>query len=308
MQIVDFGNTGYKVSRLGAGLAEIGMELDLGDIEQAGSVLNSALDMGINFLDTAASYGPSEEFIGRTVANRRDEYTLATKAGQAVGEGLDGESWTYDTVRDSIDRSLRRMHTDYVDLVQLHSCGINDLERGDVIRALEDARDAGKTKMIGYSGDNEAAHWAVNSGLFDTLQTSFNLVEQRAYTSGLLEKCAKSGIGVIVKRPIGGATWGMAKQGMSSSRRSYDNTYFDRSVKVQSLGDVPGDPDDSIVAAMGFTLAHPEIHVAIIGTKNPRHMASNIETLDDALSIDNTFVDAMHDRFADLDDDWRQLT
>ena len=164
MQIVDFGNTGYKVSRLGVGLAEIGMELDLGDIEQAGSVLNNALDMGINFLDTAASYVHSEEFIGRTVANRRDEYTLATKAGQAVGEGLDGESWTYDTVRDSIDRSLRRLQTDYVDLVQLHSCGIDVLKRGDVIRALEDARDAGKTKMIGYSGDNEAAHWAVDSG------------------------------------------------------------------------------------------------------------------------------------------------
>lgn len=305
MQIVDFGNTGYKVSRLGAGLAEIGMELDLGDIKQAGSVLNSALDMGINFLDTAASYGPSEEFIGRTVANRRGEYTLATKA---PGGGSGGSRWTYDTVSQSIDRSLRRLNTDNVDLVQLHSCGIDDLKRGDVIRALEDARDAGKTKMIGYSGDNEAAHWAVDSGLFDTLQTSFNLVEQRAYTTGLLGKCAKSGIGVIVKRPIGGATWGMAKQGMSSPRRSYDNTYFDRSAKVQSLGDVPGDPDDPIVAAMGFTLAHPEIHVAIIGTKNPRHMASNIETLDEALSIDNTFVDEMHDRFAELDDGWHQLT
>ena len=100
----------------------------------------------------------------------------------------------------------------------------------------------------------------------------------------------------------------MAKQGMSGSRRTYDNTYFDRSVKVQSLGDVPGDPDDPIVAAMGFTLAHPEIHTAIIGTKNPRHVVSNIETLDDALNIDPKFVDAMHDRFAELDVDWRQLT
>ena len=77
---------------------------------------------------------------------------------------------------------------------------------------------------------------------------------------------------------------------------------------VHRQGDVPGEPEDPIVAAMGFTLAHPEIHVAIIGTKNPRHMASNIETLDDALSIDNTFVDVMHDRFAELDDDWHQLT
>lgn len=308
MQMVDFGNTGYKVSRLGAGLAEIGSELDFDDVEQAGSVLNSALDMGINFLDTAACYGISEELIGRTVANRRDEYVLVTKAGHARGGGLDGSDWTYETVRDSIDRSLRRMNTDYVDLVQLHSCGIPDLEKGDIIRALEDARDAGKTRMIGYSGDNEAAHWAVDSGVFATLQTSFNLVEQRGYTTGLLEKCADNGIGVIVKRPIAGATWGMAKSGMSSSRRGYDNTYLQRCQVVQRQGDVPGEPEDPIVATMGFTLAHPEIHVAIIGTKNPRHVASNINTLDDALNIDPTFVDVMHDRFAELDDDWHQLT
>jgi aryl-alcohol dehydrogenase-like predicted oxidoreductase len=306
MQTVEFGKTGYEISRLGAGLAEIGSELDFDDVEQAGSVLNNALDMGINFLDTAACYGISEELIGRTIANRRDDYVLVTKAGHARGDGLNGSDWTYDTVRDSIDRSLRRMNTAYVDLVQLHSCGIPDLEKGDIIRALEDARDAGKTRLVGYSGDNEAAHWAVDSGKFDTLQTSFNVVEQRAYTSGLLEKCANTGIGVIVKRPIAGATWGMAKSGMSSSRRGYDNTYLQRCKQVQSLGDVPGDPNDPIVAAMGFTLAHPEIHVAIIGTKNPRHMASNIETLDDALSIDQAFVDAMHDRFAELDDEWRQ--
>ncbi len=308
MQIVDFGKTGYQVSRLGAGLAEIGMELDLADIEQAGKVLNNALDMGINFLDTAASYDISEELIGRTVSHRRDEFVLATKAGQAVGEGLDGESWTYETVRDSIDRSLRRLNTEYVDVVQLHSCGIPILEKGDVIRALEEARDAGKTRLIGYSGDNEAAHWAIDSGIFDTLQTSFNLVEQRAYTTGLLEKCGAAGIGVIIKRPIAGATWGMAKSGASNSRRSYDDTYLQRSIKVQSLGHVDGEPEDPIVAAMGFTLAHPEAHVAIIGTKNPRHMASNIDTLDAALRIEPQFVNAMHDRFTELDDDWRQLT
>ena len=308
MQMVDFGKTGYKISRLGAGLAEIGSELDFDDVEQAGNVLNNALDMGINFLDTAACYGISEELIGRTVANRRDEYVLVTKAGHARGDGLNGSDWTYETVRDSVDRSLRRLNTDNVDLVQLHSCGIPDLEKGDIIRALEDARDAGKTRLIGYSGDNEAAHWAVDSGIFDTLQTSFNVVEQRAYTTGLLEKCANAGTGVIVKRPIGGATWGMAKSGLTNSRRGYDNTYLQRCAKVQSLGDLPGEPDDPIAAAMGFTLAHPEIHVAIIGTKNPRHMASNIGTLDDALNIDPGFVDALHDRFAELDDDWRQLS
>ena len=308
MEKVKFGDTGLEVTRLGVGLAEIGSELTMSEIDQAADVLNGALDSGINFLDTAACYGISEELIGKSVAHRRDEYHLATKAGHARGDGLDGIEWTYETVRDSIDRSLRRLQTDHVETVQLHSCGIEVLERGDVIRALEDAHDAGKTRFIGYSGDNEDAHWAVDSGLFQTLQTSFNLVEQRAYSSGLLAKAAEAGMGVIIKRPIGGGTWGRAKSGAGGSVRGYDDAYFQRSVAMQADGPVAGEPEDAIVAAMGFTFAHPEVHVAIVGTKNPRHMTSNIASLPAALSIDYEMVDELHDRFVRLDDNWRQRT
>lgn len=308
MEKVKFGNTGLEVSRLGVGLAEIGHELSMSEVDQAGSVLNSALDSGINFLDTAASYDISEELIGKTVSHRRDEFHLATKAGQAVGEGLHGESWTYETVRDSIDRSLRRMRTDHVETVQLHSCGIDVLERGDVIRAIEDAQDAGKTRFVGYSGDNEDAQWAIDSGRFQTLQTSFNLVEQRAYTLGLLEAAAAAGMGVIVKRPIGGGAWGRAKAGASGSVRAYDDEYFRRSVAMRADGDVCCEPDDPILTAMGFTFAHPEVHVAIVGTKNPSHMASNIAMLPAALEVHPGMVDALHERFARLDDGWRQRT
>ena len=84
------GKTGYKVSRLGVGLAEIGFQLSLADEAEAANVLNTALDAGINFLDTAACYGISEELIGRTVAHRRQEYILATKCGHVAG-GYVGE-------------------------------------------------------------------------------------------------------------------------------------------------------------------------------------------------------------------------
>ena len=305
MEKVKFGNTGLEVARLGVGLAEIGSELTMSEIDQAAEVLNGALDAGINFLDTAASYNISEELIGKTVGARRDEYHLATKAGRGSG---DGDGWSYETISDSIDRSLRRLQTDRVETVQLHSCGIDVLERGDAIRALEDARDAGKTRFIGYSGDNEAAHWAVDSGMFQTLQTSFNLVEQRAYSSGLLEKAAAAGMGVIIKRPIGGGSWGRAKSGEASAIRRYDDEYFRRSVAMRADGEVAGEPDDPIIAAMGFTFAHPEVNVAIVGTKNPRHMASNIESLAAALSVSGDMVDDLHERFARLDDGWRQLT
>ena len=197
MQTVPFGKTGFNVSRLGVGLSEIGSQLSVSDQDQATKMLNTALDSGINFLDTSACYGISELLTGKAVAERRDDYFLATKAGH-IALGADGEEWTYQAVSEAIDRSLRLLQTDHVDLVQLHSCGIDVLERGDVIRALQDAQKAGKTRFFGYSGDNEAAHWAVDSGLFATLQTSYNLVEQRARTSGLLEKATAQGMGTII--------------------------------------------------------------------------------------------------------------
>ena len=86
------GRTNLEISVLGAGLSEIGFHLSKADIEQASQVLNGALDGGINFLDTAACYDISEETIGATIAHRRDEYILATKAGHASG-GYPGKDW-----------------------------------------------------------------------------------------------------------------------------------------------------------------------------------------------------------------------
>ena len=184
-------------------------------------MLSAALDNGINFLDTAACYGRTEELIGRTVAHRRDEYVLATKAGHVAGDA-NGEPWTAETIEHSIDRSLRRLKTDRVDLVQLHSAGLEQLRQGEIIEALRKARDAGKTRFIGFSGDNEAAEWAVGSGEFATLQTSFNLVDQHA-RDGLLQKARAGGMGVIIKRPVANGVWGK-----DDSPYDYADRYFER--------------------------------------------------------------------------------
>ena len=188
MQMRKLGNTDLEVYRLGLGL----LELDsLTRVEDAGTVLNTALDCGIIFLDTAACYGVSEEFIGRTITHRRSEYFLATKCGHVTG-GYQGNPWSAQTITDSIDRSLKRMKTDHLDLVQLHSCNLNILEQGDATLALQVAKQMGKTRFIGYSGDNDPAYFAVQSGLFDTLQTTFNIVDQNA-RSGLFELAKKKG-------------------------------------------------------------------------------------------------------------------
>jgi aryl-alcohol dehydrogenase-like predicted oxidoreductase len=301
MEMRRLGKTELIISRLGAGLAEIGFELTPEDVLQAGRVLNAALDMGINFLDTAACYNISEELIGATVAGRRQEFILATKAGHVAGD-YTGGPWTGETVRHSIERSLTRMRTDYLDLVQLHSCDVDVLERGEVIQALLDARQAGKTRFIGYSGDNEAAAWAVESGIFDTLQTSFNLVEQRA-RYGLLQAAKEQDMGVIIKRPIANGAWGAP-----SSPSAYASQYWQRAQAMAALGPLPPEaPDNPILLALGFTLAHDEVDTAIVGTKNPDHLRGNIYWVDHELPLAPQVVDELHRRFDELGGDWEQL-
>jgi len=301
MEMHRLGKTELTISRLGAGLAEIGYELTPDDVLQAGRVLNAALDMGINFLDTAACYGISEELIGATVAGRRQEFILATKAGHVAGD-YTGEPWTAKTVRHSIERSLTRMRTDYLDLVQLHSCDVDVLERGEVIEALLDARQAGKTRYVGYSGDNEAAMWAVESGIFDTLQTSFNLVEQRA-RYGLLQAAKERDMGVIIKRPIANGAWGAPK-----SPSAYATQYWRRAQAMAALGPLPKDaPDNPILLALGFTLAHDEVDTAIVGAKNPDHVHANVYWVEHDLPISAEAVEELHRRFDELGGDWEQL-
>ena len=305
METTTLGKTGLEVSRLGIGLSEIGYILTRGDEEQAARVLNSSLDAGINFLDTAACYGISEELVGKTVSHRRSEFLLATKAGHYVPR-RQGEDWTYEVVANSIDRSLRLMNTDYLDLVQLHSCGIDVLERGDVTRALEDARAAGKTRFIGYSGDNENAERAVDSGQFDTLQTSFNLVDQGARRK-ILPAAEAKGMGIIVKRPIANAVWGAAQDPRPYEHLpEYTAEYYRRAGMLRTEGPLPEEPEDRILLAMGFAFGHPEVDVAIIGTKQPEHVLANIEMVASLIPIAAEAVEALHDRYDRLEDNWEQ--
>ena len=302
METATLGRTGLKVSRLGAGLVQIG-RLSLREGAMAGRLLGSALDAGVNFFDTAECYGNSEELIGMTVAHRRDEFVLATKAGH-VGGGYSGQPWTAQTVRNGIDRSLVRMKTDHVDLIQVHAFDISAPPPDEVLREVFDARDAGKTRFVGYSQENEDAQWAVRSGLFDTLQTAFNLVDQRA-RHGLFELAASRGIGMIGKRPIANAMWGKAQSGNSpASLEGNNRERFERSRAMAALGPIPGAPDDPVALALGFVLAHEDVATAIVGTGNTEHMLANIEAVEKQLPLSDDVVDELHRRFDRLGRDW----
>ena len=302
METTPLGNTGLEVTRLGVGLAEIGRLDDTQEgVDTAAAVLNSALDGGINFLDTAACYGISEELVGKTVSSRRDEYVLASKCAHAGDGGYEGHVWDRATVESSIDRSLKRLQTDRIDVMQLHTCELEVLKRGEVIEALLDAKQAGKVRFAGYSGDNEEALWAVESGHFDTLQTSFSLVDQRARTWEILQKAEEQGMGVIIKRPIGNAVWRA-----SQSTSAYADEYFRRAQELAAMGNIPDEPEDRIETSLGFTFAHPQVDTAILGTQNQRHMQSNVRMVESGMNVPGSVIAELQARFDQVGENWEQ--
>ena len=295
------GNTGLEISQLGIGLAEIGqLELDDNGLKQAGLLLNTALDLGINFFDTAECYDNSETIVGKVVKDRRQEYILATKCGHLIEDygGDEYANWSKDGIQTSIERSLLRLQTDYVDLIQLHSPLLDILKKGEAIEALEKLKKEGKTRFIGCSGDNDVALWAANCGVFDTIQTSFNLTDQLARKQ-LFQYTKQHNLGLIAKRPIANAAWGAV-----SSPSEYANEYFERAKTLLKLGPVVDSPEDRFVLSIGFVLGHEEIDTAIVGTRNPEHLRSNIDLFNNHLPIDDAVIKELYKRWNELDDGW----
>ena len=302
MEFTDFGMTGYGVSRLGFGMAEIGA-YELGDTAEAGRILGSALDAGIIFLDTAECYGNSEELLGRTVSHRRDEFILATKVGH-TGPDEVGPHWTADTARKTIDRSLARLRTDYVDLLQVHAHSIDWAEAQEVIEVALEAKRAGKTRLVGYSQENEQAEQAVESGLFDALQTSFNLVDQKA-RYGLFEKARARGMGIIAKRPIANAVWSRVLAGDRGEGETGRSAERLRRARVMvEMGPLPDAPADPIALALGFVYAHPDAHTSIVGTRSHAHMLANIRATEEHGALAPEAVEELHRRFDEIGRDW----
>ncbi len=256
-------------SILGFGGSEIGYQ-QVG-ARTVARLLGTALDAGLNVIDTAECYEDSEALIGRALGARRRACYLFTKCGHSRGGGR-GE-WRPAALLASIERSLRRLETDHLDLIQLHSCSLAELRRGDAIAALEEARTRGWARYIGYSGDGEAARYAVECGRFDTLQTSVSLADQEAIELTLPRARARR-MGVIAKRPLANVAWRHA-------RKPAEPYYQDYWTRLRAL-DYPflqGAPDAAVATALRFTLSVPGLHTAIVGTTKPERWQQNATLL-----------------------------
>lgn len=274
------------VTVLGFGGAEIGYQKV--PLDQVERLLHTALDAGLNVIDTAECYPGSEELIGRAVSHRRRDFFLFTKCGHASGFAL--PDWDPRMLEMQIDRSLERLRTDHLDLVQLHSCSRAVLEEGAVVAVLQKARHAGKTRFIGYSGDGRDALYAIESGAFDTLQTSVSIADQEAIDLTLPAAVGRN-MGVIAKRPIANAAWKTGAQ----PANPYHHEYW-RRIELLKYDFLAGDLSRAVSIALRFTLAQPGVATAIVGTTNPDRWAANARLLD-AGPLAPAEVQAIRDRW-----------
>lgn len=268
------GKTHLDVSTLGFGCAPSAFLKT--DLDNLAKLVNTMLDRGVNLIDTATMYPGSEEFIGNHLAGRRKEYVLVSKVGSAKAAGTAGEPWSDDLITSSIDRALRLMKTDHVDVMLLHSCDLATLEADDALASLVKARDAGKIRFAGYSGDNEAAAFAAKLPDVAVIEASINYVDQNNIDA-VLPLARKHNVGIIAKRPVANAAWKGAA-GRTGIYVNYTREYVKRHEQLGlKAGDVGFAEADWAELALRFTLSFPEVTTAIVGTTNEANALKNLE-------------------------------
>lgn len=264
MQQHPLGATGLSVSKLGFGAMHLNDERT--SEAEAGRLLNQVLDLGITLIDTARGYGLSEERIGRHLAHRRAEFMLSTKIGYGIPGVLD---WTAACIHAGVDAALKRMRCEVLDIVHLHSCPLDVLQQGEVVDALQRCQQAGKLRVAAYSGDNAELSWALNSGLFGSVQTSVSLCDQINLVSHLPLAQTK-GIGVLAKRAVAGSVWRQAQRPDTFA----EGHYWDR-WQAMALPP-PAGAGSWNEATLRFTAFTPGVSCTLVGTRQLAHLAQNL--------------------------------
>lgn len=288
------GKTGLEVSVLGFGAAPVAFLKE--DRDKAEKMIRFLLDRGVNLIDTATAYPGSHSFLGDTIMDRRDEFVLVSKIGSSAG-GLERHS--AERMTKEIEKALSEMKVDHVDVMLLHSAGLEVLEADEALGAMVEAREAGKVKFVGYSGDNDAAAFACRLPDVAVLETSVNIADQHNARE-VLPLAGQHNVGVIAKRPIANAAW----RDLSDQRGMYQKyaaTYTERLSKMNL--DPAAHGLDWAELALRWTLSQ-DLATAIVGTTNPDNAEKNLELagkgpLDDSVrqAVAEAFTAAGGDRW-----------
>ena len=276
------GRTGLNVTALGFGALElrgivagVGRELKP---KQPERILNAVLDAGINYIDVAVDYGEAEGHIGRCISSRRREFFLASKCGcpPDVSKYAPTERTRYgvplprlhDYSRENIiktcDQSLRRMKTDYLDILQFHfSPARKLLEQEKAIQTMESLKRDGKIRFLGCSSilPNIIDH--IEMGVFDVLQVPYSALQPEHEDT--IAIAAEAGMGIVIR---GGVAKGPPDKGQGSA----DIWDLWDEAKLDELSD--GEHRTSFM--LRFTITDPNIHTTVVGTLNPEHLMENV--------------------------------
>ena len=271
------GNSGVTVSGLGFGAMELrgaghmaGSRpgRPLGD-EDAAAVLNAALDAGVTFVDTSADYGTSEEVIGAALSGRRGEFRLATKCGCPLADDPSAprplkHDYSRANMTAVLERSLGRLRTDHVDLLQFHaSPTMSRLQEDDAIATVLDFQQQGKVRFIGMSAElpNLAEH--VASGIFAAFQIPYSVL-QRAHEKVIAEAAAH-GAGVIIR--------GSIARGLPSGDGPWTAPWDQWA--AAALDELLDDGDSRADFMLRYVLSNDGVSTAIVGTLSPSHVQAN---------------------------------
>ncbi len=313
MKYRHLGNSGLEVSEVGLGTNNFGGRMDAGEAE---GVINAAIDLGINLIDTADiySHGTSEEYIGKVVGDKtgkRESVLIATKFGMQWDDGPHGVGGSRKRITDGIEGSLRRLQTDYIDLFQFHRPDPNT-PISETLRALDDLVRDGKVRYIGNSNFSawqiaDASWVATTEHLtqFVSAQPEYSMLVRNIETE-IVGACNRYGLGILPFFPLAmGVLTGKYKRGadvpegtrlstMPAERRDGRLTTGNFEV-IEQLEPWARDHGHSLVElAFAWLLATPEISSVIAGASNPEQLAQNAAACNWALSADEKVeVDGM---------------
>lgn len=291
------GRTGLTVSILGFGAEALGRQGRT--FEDAQRTLNAVLDMGVTLIDTASAYGNSEEFIGRAISHRNGEFTLVTKCGWTSDWS---PAWSPRELARTIDESLRRLRVDALDVLLLHSCPVQDLQRGEVIHSIRSAQNQGKARFIGYSGDNDALRFAVASGIFDVIECSFSMLDQA--NANAIAEAQERNIGLLIKRPLANAVPGRTEK----PRSDYAAEYWPRWQEFQkALQPKVIQPEiDWLETAIRFSAFWPGVTSVLVGSSHADHIKAHITSLEKE-ALPNPTRAALLEAYANVGVGWPGL-
>jgi aryl-alcohol dehydrogenase-like predicted oxidoreductase len=284
------GTSGLVVSRVGLGCNNFGRRIGL---DQARAVVDAAIDEGVTLFDTADSYGDSEEILGTALDGRRDQVVLATKFGWDVG-GANGPDWgargSRRYIRRAVERSLRRLRTDWIDLYQLHRPdGVTPME--ETLAALTDLVREGKVRYVGSSNlpawQVADAEWLARtrgSERFVSAQNHYSLLD-RGVEADLVPACERYGIGLLPYFPLAnGLLTGKYRRGevppegtrLAGPRGSGELT-DERFDVVEALEAFAAERSLSLLdVAIGGLAAQPAVASVIAGATSPDQVKANV--------------------------------